>query len=71
MGNAMLKEFKVLLRNETYELGPCPDNMDPIGSKWVYRIKILPNEIPEMYKVRVFSKGYDQIEKVHCFETFH
>lgn len=53
----MRKEFEVLLKNVTWELIPFLNNVDPIGGKWVYRTKFLPNETFDKYKARFVTRS--------------
>lgn len=42
----------------------------PIGSKWVYKLKLRPDGRVERYKARLVAKCYDQVEGVDFNETF-
>ena len=55
---AMDKEIQALDRNHTWELTTLPPGKSPIGSKWVYKIKLNPYGSVERYKARIVAKGY-------------
>ena len=38
-----------------------PPNKQPIGCKWVFRVKYLPDGRVDRYKARHVAKGYDQL----------
>ena len=42
--DAMSEELNALWDNETYELTPLPEGRTSVGGKWVYAVKLGPNE---------------------------
>ena len=66
---AIEKEFNSLAENQTWELTRLPPGRKAIGSKWVFRVKPLP-EGGLKYKARLVAKGYSQVEGVDYTETF-
>jgi hypothetical protein len=52
---AMQKEYDSLLQNQTWNLVPCPPEMNIFRCRWVHRIK--------GYKARQVSKRLHQIHK--------
>ena len=67
---AMHKEIQALQVNHTCSFVPLPPHKQPIGCKWVYKIKLNPDGTVERYKARLVAKGYSQIEGVDYRETF-
>ncbi|GJQ90258.1 putative zinc finger, CCHC-type containing protein [Tanacetum coccineum] len=52
------------------ELAELPKGAKPVGSKWVFKIKLDPNGNVERYKARLVGKGYTQKEGIDYKETF-
>ena len=67
--DAMNEEIQALKSNDTYELIYLPDGRSTVGSKWVYSVKLGPND-EEKYKARLVAKGYSQVEGIDYQETF-
>lgn len=66
---AMNEEIEALDKNNTYESTYLPNGKTTVGSKWVYSVKLGPND-EEKYKARLVAKGFNQIEGVDYYETF-
>ena len=76
--NATLEEWNALLFNNTFEMFTDTDNktpiqippdIRPIGSRWVYKIKLNPDGT-RRFKVRLVVKGYLQTYGINYTETF-
>ncbi|KAH9793669.1 retrovirus-related pol polyprotein from transposon RE1 [Citrus sinensis] len=67
---AMKEELQALHQNQTWVLVPRPNNVNVIGSKWVYRIKYRENGTIDRYKARLVAKGFTQVPGVDFDETF-
>lgn len=68
--SAMKEELDALHKNETWDLVPCPDNVKPIGCKWVYTIKLKPDGTLDRYKACLVALGYSQEYGIDYFQTF-
>lgn len=67
---AMSTEYDALLRNQTWKLVPKPSNVNIIGSKWVYKVKLRSDGTLERYKARLVAQGYAQKPGLDYDETY-
>ena len=67
---AMNKEIEALEVNKTWSLVPLPKGKKPIGSKWVYKVKLKADGSVERLKARLVAKGFTQKYGVDYFKTF-
>ena len=66
---AMKDEIDALEENNTYELTPLPEGRTVVGGKWVYAIKLGPDNT-EKFKARYVAKGYSQVKDMDYEEIF-
>ncbi|XP_077219765.1 uncharacterized protein LOC143853955 [Tasmannia lanceolata] len=67
---AMDLEMEALQANKTWELVPLPPGARPVGCRWVYAVKHLPDGTIERLKAQLVAKGYTQTFGVDYLETF-
>lgn len=48
----------------------CPNDVDSIGYKWVYKIKLKSDITLDKYKAQVVTKRHDQVEGIDYSKTF-
>jgi hypothetical protein len=66
----MIDEYQSVMENNTWKLVDCPQDVKPIGCKWVYKIKYKPDKMIDKYKARLVAKGFAQQEGIDYEETF-
>lgn len=65
----MEDEYNALIHNATWDLVP-PSSHQPIGCKWVFRIKRNPDGTISKYKACLVAKGFLQQYGKDYFDTF-
>ena len=63
-------EMKCLQKKATWKLESLPSGPDPVGGKWVYRVKLDKYGSIERFKARYDAKGYSQNYGVDYTDTF-
>lgn len=67
---AMEEELEQFVRNYVWELVPLPDNVNVVGTKWIFKNKIDEEGVVVRNKARLVAQGYSQVEGVDFDETF-
>ena len=67
---AMNLEMESMYFNSVWELIDQPDEVRPIGCKWIYKRKRDHMGKVQTYKAQLVAKGYTQVEGVDYEETF-
>ncbi|GKE23074.1 retrovirus-related pol polyprotein from transposon TNT 1-94 [Tanacetum coccineum] len=62
-----LNQFKT---NDVWSLVPPPDNQTIIGTKWVFKNKLVKNDGVFRNKARLVAQGYNQQEGIDFNETY-
>ncbi|KAK6120548.1 hypothetical protein DH2020_045714 [Rehmannia glutinosa] len=66
----MQEELNQFVRNDVWELVPCPPSQTIIGTKWVFRNKLDDQGNIVRNKARLVAQGYCQEEGIDYDETF-
>ena len=67
---AMDTEFQALQRKQTWCLVLAPPNVNLVGCKWVYKLKLNSDGSISRYKARLVAKGFHQQAGIDFHETF-
>ena len=67
---AIQDEYNSLINNGTWELVTLPPGRTTIKNRWLFKIKIGCDGIPERYKARLVAKGYTQQYGIDYQETY-
>jgi len=67
---AALAEIEVHIQNSTWELTQLPPGRWAIGSRWVFKIKHLPDRSIDKYKGHIVAQGYLQVQGIHYNKIF-
>eukprot|EP00253_Pinus_taeda_P001600 PITA_01600 len=66
----MVEEYNSIMVNDVWEVVPRPQDRLVVGSKWIYKIKYVADDIVEKYKAGFVAKGYAQKEGLDYEVTF-
>lgn len=68
---AMDSEYQSLLANDTWDVvSDLPHGRKAIGTKFIYKVKTLPDGTIDRYKARLVAQGFRQTEGVDFFDTY-
>ena len=54
----------------TWDVVKCPNGVNVVGNKWVFKIKCNAAGKIEKYKARLVAKGYSQVQGVDYDNTY-
>jgi hypothetical protein len=67
--DAMLEEYRSILKNNVWDIMPRPKDKSMVSSKWIYKIKHAADGSVEKFKARFVARGFSQ-KGVDYDETF-
>ena len=68
--NAMLEELNAIKKNNTWELVDLPNKKRAIGVKWMFKLKLNPNNTVAKHKVRLVARGFLQKPGIDYSEVY-
>lgn len=63
-------KFEALQRPQTWSLVPARPQVNLVGSKWVFKLKLNSDGSISRYKARLVAKGFHQQARIDYHETF-
>lgn len=67
---AVEDEMSALIKNNTWELVTAPENVTPVGCKWVFSLKFNSDGTINRHKARLVARGFTQSYGIDYLETF-
>ena len=67
---AMKSEMRSMYENKVWTLIDLPDDRQAIENKWIFKRKIDADSSVTIYKARIVTKGFRQVQGVDHDETF-
>jgi len=68
--DAMLDEYKSIMKNDVWDIVSRPKGKSVVSSKWLYKIKHAADGSVEKYKARFVARGFSQKEGIDYDEIF-
>ena len=66
----MREELNQFKRSEVWDLVPRPEDMNVIGTKWIFKNKSDEIGTVSRNNARLVAQGYTQVERLDFDETF-
>ena len=66
----MKVEYEALMKNETWNSVPYPNERNMIGNMWIYKVKYNSIRDIKKYKARLVAKGFAHKYGIDYEETF-
>ncbi len=66
----MQEEYDSLIENDTWIFQDLPEGRKMIHSKWVYKVKLVPDRSVVCFKAQLVAKGFTQKEGLDYKKTF-
>lgn len=66
----MQEEINALYENQTWSLIPCTNNMNIVGSNWIFKVKTNLDGSVDHDKTRLVAHGFTQLHSFNYDETF-
>ena len=67
---AMKEELEAMESNNTWSIMALPSDKQPIGCRWIYKVKYNSDGSVSRYKARLVAQGFTQQAGIDYLETF-
>lgn len=67
---AMRDEYDALIKNNTWTLVERPQGLNVVDNRWIFKVKMNPDNTVERYKARLVARGFTQQYGIDYSETF-
>lgn len=68
--DAMRDEYDALIKNNTWKLVERPQGVNVVDNRWIFKVKMNPDNTIERYKARLVARGFTQQYGIDYYETF-
>jgi len=68
--DAIMEEYKSIMKNNVWEVVPIPEKNSVVGSIWIFKVKHAVDRSIEKYKAGFVAKEFSQFEGIDYEETF-
>ena len=68
--DAMIEEYKSIMKNDVWEIVPRPEGKSVVSSKWITKINHVADGSIEKYKAIFLVRGFSQNKGIDYEETF-
>ena len=65
-----MEEYQSIMNNGVWDIVPRLEGKSVATSKWIYNIKHTTDRSIEKNKMRIFARGFSQVEGIDYEETF-
>jgi len=68
--DAMVEEYESIVNNSVWEVVPRISDKSVVGSRWIFKVKLVVDRSIKKSKAKILAKGYSQIDGIDYEDTF-